>query len=109
MPNVTAVSTFESINRLLDRYEKLLTKKQQQTMQAYFRYNLSLQEIADQLHVSRAAVNDSLHLAQKRLLHYEAMLGCLKQEQTLITAIKTLKLSQADQARLLAILQERDE
>jgi len=108
MPNVTAVSTFESINRLLDRYEKLLTKKQQQTMQAYFRYNLSLQEIADQLHVSRAAVKDSMKLAQKRLVHYEAMLGCIKQEQTLIETIKNLKLSQADQTRLLVILQERD-
>jgi predicted DNA-binding protein YlxM (UPF0122 family) len=109
MPNVTAVSTFESINRLLDRYEKLLTKKQQQTMQAYFRYNLSLQEIADQFHISRAAVNDSMQLAQKRLLHYEAMLGCIKQEERLIETIKNLKLSQADQTRLLAILQERDE
>jgi predicted DNA-binding protein YlxM (UPF0122 family) len=109
MSKVTAVSTFESINRLLDRYENLLTKKQQQTMQAYFRFNLSLQEIAEQLHVSRSAVNDSMQLAQKRLLHYEAMLGCLRQESALIAAIKNSKLSQIEQDRLLKILQERDE
>lgn len=48
------------INKLYETYGSLLTKKQQTIFEEYYQSDLSLQEIAEILNISRAAVLDSL-------------------------------------------------
>lgn len=71
MPKVNPLITFSDINALLDTYGKLLTTHQQSLMSDYYRFNLSLKEIADQQGISRAAVNDTLQKAKVSLYHFE--------------------------------------
>ena len=58
-------------NSLLDFYEKLLTEKQQRICEDYFRDDLSLQEIAEENGISRAAVHDTVKRCEKELQEYE--------------------------------------
>ena len=48
----------ERINSLLDLYRDLLTDKQQEIMDMYYLYDLSLSEIAEDSLTTRAAVYD---------------------------------------------------
>lgn len=74
MPKLSALAAFSDINALLDTYGKLLTTHQQRLMSDYYRFNLSLKEIADQQGISRAAVSDTLNKAKKSLYHFEKIL-----------------------------------
>lgn len=65
------------INLLLDFYGNLLTDKQLETLQLYFREDLSLQEIANIFQVSRNAVYDNIQKAIKLLETYENKLQLL--------------------------------
>lgn len=65
------------INLLLDFYGNLLTDKQLETLQLYFREDLSLQEIANIYQVSRNAVYDNIQKAIKLLETYENKLQLL--------------------------------
>jgi len=62
------------INNLLDFYGKLLTPKQQEICQYYYREDLSLQEISDIMGVSRSAVYDVINRCRKELDSYEEKL-----------------------------------
>ena len=62
------------INNLLDAYGKLLTKKQQQIMDYYYKSNYSLSEIAESLGITRQAVNFSLKQSLESLNNYEEKL-----------------------------------
>lgn len=66
------------LNELLDLYEDLLTKKQASIAHDYYREDLSLQEIADNHEISKAAVYDALKKTQKLLHDYEAKLSIHK-------------------------------
>jgi predicted DNA-binding protein YlxM (UPF0122 family) len=66
------------INSLLDCYESLLTKKQQEICTYYYREDLSLQEIAEIEEISRSAVYDSIRHCKSDLEHYESLLGMLE-------------------------------
>lgn len=74
MPKLNPLIAFSEINALLDTYGKLLTTHQQSLMSDYYRFNLSLKEIADQQGISRAAVNDTLQKAKASLYHFESTL-----------------------------------
>ncbi|NLG82108.1 MAG: YlxM family DNA-binding protein [Bacilli bacterium] len=65
------------INLLLDFYGNLLTDKQLEALQLYFREDLSLQEIASIHQVSRNAVYDTIQKAIKLLETYESKLQLL--------------------------------
>ncbi len=65
------------INMLLDFYQTLLTKKQLDYMQLYFKKNLSLQEIGNLYDISRNAVYDNIKRAIKQLEDYEFKLQLL--------------------------------
>lgn len=62
-------------------YHPLLTKKQQKYFREYFFNNLSLQEIADLLQVSRNAAYDSLAKTMKLLDDYEEKMQLYKKYQ----------------------------
>ena len=57
----------QRINNLLDLYKDLLTNKQQEVMDMYFLYDLSLSEIAEDTNTTRAAVFDLIKRTTKTL------------------------------------------
>lgn len=87
MPKRQPLTEMNLINGLLDVYGPLLTKVQQTMMSDYYRFNLSLQEIADQRDISRAAVSDSLTQAKRHLLKFEKTLHVLNLQNTLKSMI----------------------
>lgn len=63
---------------LYDFYGNLLNDSQKRTARLYYMEDLSLQEIGDELNISRQAVFDSLKRARKNLDESESKLGLLK-------------------------------
>lgn len=63
------------VNRLLDIYGKILTKKQYEIMSDYYYCDLSLSEISELRNISRTAVSDSIKNAMKKLDKIEKSLG----------------------------------
>ena len=73
--------TFEDFNtfsELFRVYGVLLTHKQQEILESYFSYNLSLREIAENLHVSSSAIHDTVQKSVLKLQNYEAHLGLIR-------------------------------
>ncbi|MCI5774167.1 MAG: DNA-binding protein, partial [Erysipelotrichaceae bacterium] len=69
-------------NELLDQYESLLTAKQQQICQLYYREDLSLMEISELMNITRAAVHDTIKRCEKIMGEYEKNLKlCAKSSQ----------------------------
>ncbi len=69
---------FNYINQLFDEYGPLLSKTQFQMMEQYYSFNLSLSEIAEQLNISRTAVNDAIKKGIKKCYDFEKKLGNVK-------------------------------
>ncbi len=87
MPKRQLLTEVNLINGLLDVYGPLLTNLQQAMMSDYYRFNLSLQEIADQRQITRAAVSDALTQAKRHLMTFEKTLKLLALQTTLKTWI----------------------
>lgn len=68
-------------NLLLDFYGGLLTEKQQEICKMYYRDDLSLQEIAEIVHISRSGVHDFIKRSESDLEHYENVLQLVKKMQ----------------------------
>lgn len=66
------------INLLYDFYHPLLTKKQMEYMELYYREDYSLSEIAENSRVSRQAVYDTLKRTEQLLEMYEKKLQLLE-------------------------------
>jgi 16S rRNA (guanine1207-N2)-methyltransferase len=62
-------------NRMLDTYGSLLTAQQRQLLARYYRDDLSLGEIAEQMRVTRQAVHDGLRRALAAMERFETALG----------------------------------
>ncbi|AKL95504.1 hypothetical DNA-binding protein UPF0122 [Clostridium aceticum] len=65
------------ISMLYDFYSQLLTEKQRDMIDLYYNQDLSLGEIAEDLHVSRQAVYDTIKRTEKILYDYEEKLKLL--------------------------------
>lgn len=83
---------------LYDFYGQLLTKKQQEVLQLYYSYDLSLGEISQQLGVSRQAVYDTIKRTEKLLFEYEEKLGLVnkfittkKQIEDILTIVEKIE------------------
>ena len=64
---------------LYDFYGSLLTEKQRRIARLYHEEDLSLQEIAEELSISRQGVYDALKKAEQAMADYEEKLGSLKE------------------------------
>lgn len=88
---VLLMNEFEKMNNLLDFYETLLTTKQAEIMNYYYRENYSLNEIAEIFNISKAAVADSLKRSQKIIVEFEEKLQLylkFKQRQVIYETLK---------------------
>ena len=65
---------------LLDIYGKLLTEKQQDMLDLYYNQNLSLSEIAEEEEITRQGVRKIIVDGEKKLIHYEELLGILNKK-----------------------------
>ena len=80
----------EEGNLLLDFYGELLTEHQLNIMNDYFRDDLSMNEIAINYDISKAAVSDLINRTVKQLENYETKLNLIKQDKQLDIIIKEL-------------------
>ena len=80
----------ERINSLLDLYKDLLTDKQQEIMDMYYLYDLSLSEIAEDANTTRAAVYDLIKRTSKILENYESKLHLLEKRNKILEVIDDL-------------------
>lgn len=72
------IDQVEKMNALLDAYEVLLTPKQQEILSMYYKEDFSLSEIAENLNISRAAVNDHIKRSSHSLMEYEKKLNLVE-------------------------------
>ena len=80
----------QRVNNLLDLYKDLLTDKQQEVMDMYFLYDLSLSEIALDTNTSKAAVFDLIKRTSKTLENYEAKLHLLEKREKIYKLVDNL-------------------
>ena len=85
---------------LADFYGALLSERQQDVLRLYHEENCSLQEIAEELGISRQGVHEALKKAEKTLRDYEEKLGLVvrfrAQEQVLRSARDSVNALLAD-------------
>lgn len=62
------------MNTLLDFYGKLLSEKQYRAMEMYYFFDYSLNEIANDLDISKQAVSDNLKRAEANLKEFDEKL-----------------------------------
>jgi len=67
----------------LERYGILLTYHQRQVMEKHFYFDLSLQEIADELEISKSAVSEIVVSSTAKLDELESTLHLIEQERLL--------------------------
>lgn len=66
------------MNNLLDFYGRLLSDKQRRAAEMYYMYDYSLNEIAEELEISKQAVSDNLKRAENNLRDYEKKLKLIE-------------------------------
>ena len=85
------IEVTERINQLMDFYAPLLTEKQNQVLEYYFREDYSLSEIAEFMNVSRSAVHDLLRRCEAALEAYEAKLHLYEKFQQRLHLYEKIK------------------
>lgn len=81
---------------LLDYYGDLLTKHQRDILEEYFNEDLSMNEIADNYHISKSAVQDLIKRSIEQLNSFEKALKLLQKGEMLDTIINEMKKEDAD-------------
>ena len=81
---VTDMNERVKLNYLLDFYGPLLTDHRRELLGLYCEEDLSLQEIADQMAITRQGVSDAVNKARRQLDDYERKLGLVARYQALI-------------------------
>lgn len=71
------------ITLLFDFYGSLLTDKQRDIVDMYYNLDFSLQEIADELNISRQTVFDTIKRSKVNLFSFEEKLQLIKRHQNI--------------------------
>jgi len=90
-------------------YGKLLTERQQTILEMYVDNNLSLQEVSEELGISRQAVKDALDTAIDTLKATEEKLGIINRDQKIKDIIENKsnqEISMMSKLELISILEE---
>ncbi len=90
----SSLDNLYEISMLMDFYGALLSQRQQDVMLLYHEENCSLQEIAEELGISRQGVHEALKKAESALQGFEEKLGLVGrfrvQEDALQKAIRNI-------------------
>lgn len=86
--------TWNEVVALLDEYESLLSASQSSTLTMYYRYNLSLSEIAEEKGESRAAAFDALKKGIEKLRRYESKLGLVRKRAIVLECAEEIRHAQ---------------
>ena len=96
----SSLDNLYEMSLLADFYGALLSQRQQDVLRLYHEENCSLQEIAEELEISRQGVHEALKKAENTLRDYEAKLGLVvrfrSQEQVLHSARESVNALLAD-------------
>lgn len=103
--NEDALSSHQRAVSLLECYEALLTDKQREIMDDYYRYDLSLGEIAENRSISRAGVYDTLKKSSEKLEDFEAKLLLLAKKEEIGKKIERIE-QEKDPSKKLEAYQE---
>ena len=76
---------------LFDYYGDLLTDRQRQCFDMRHNQDLSLAEIAEELHVSRQGVFDNLSRAEALLVNMEEKTGCVRRDLSHRKAVEQIR------------------
>ena len=90
----------EEMNEYLDWYGELLTEKQQDICDLYFKEDFSLSEISENYEISRAAVLDTIKRSKKLLEDYEKKLHLIEKyhaRKKIYDKIKELNITEVNQ------------
>lgn len=79
------------VNQLIDYYGNLLTKHQLNILKDYYEDDLSMNEIAENLNISKSAVSDNIKRSLNQLKSYEDILKCIEKDDKLDKIILELK------------------
>ena len=82
---------------LLSIYEPLLTDKQREAVDDYYRFDLSLGEISEETGTSRAAVSDAIKKTIAKLEEFDSRLGLLAKKEAWAKRAKEASLLPGDQ------------
>ena len=96
-----------ALNVLLDFYGPLLTAHKQEVLRLYCEEDMSLQEIADQLEITRQGVHDAVAKARRQLMGYEEKLGLVERFNATRDAISSIS-GEIDEAIKLAAAKASD-
>ena len=77
----------EYLNSLFDIYKELLTNKVQQAFSEHYIEDLSMQEIADNLNVSKSNIGMIVKRAEQKLKDYESKLHILEKNNKIKEAL----------------------
>lgn len=97
------------IGLLFDFYGQFLTQKQRDIMHLYFENDYSLSEIAENLHISRQAVHDTIKKSKRVLYEYEMRLGLAQKFAGKDLAITRIAGIAAELAQLIEARREKRE
>ena len=100
------VSNFNDYAELYFVYGPVLTPRQNEILESYFTYNLSIREIGENLGISGAAVFDTLKKCVSKLQDLEQALHILKTRKTIARLLKDRKNGVLDDESLHEQLEE---
>ena len=80
------------MNMILDYYGDLLSEKQRKSMKLYYNFDYSLNEIAEDLNISKQAVSENLKRGEQNLEEFEDKLQLIKSRKFTEQKNKRLKI-----------------
>ena len=104
--NETSLASRERVLERLESYEPLLTERQKQTLDAYYRCDLSFGEIAEESGITRAGVSDAVAKAVNKLEEFEKRLGLVKKKKEWQKRYEDLSASNADMAAYQTLMED---
>ena len=98
--NEDVLSSRDRVVSLLETYEALLTEKQREIMDDYYRFDLSLGEISSSREISRAGAYDTIKKSIDKLEEYEAKLQLIQKKADLCREIEKIE-TEKDEDKIL--------
>jgi predicted DNA-binding protein YlxM (UPF0122 family) len=104
---MSAISKFETIGRLLQKYGILLTSHQQKVMERYYFYDLTMQEIAEEQHITRSAVSEVIKQSLEKLSEFEEKLQLLRRDEDIELLLDQLEHDSSDRNKIINQIRDK--